>query len=161
MPRPGTPKIDFYPDSVARQLLEQLPSGARNSTLNNLVKAFLSKDLVMREDAESNLIEVIRRHNKVSTSPYAQSFTDTANQLHQAFKYLCAQHSIDLTVESCKYGTIVFWQQLRKYNIAPDEVSLENLNVQSAFFRTVAEMRFWQSQLADDFVCTPMSATGS
>lgn len=151
MPRPGTAKIDFYPDEEAQELLKTLPPNTRSLTLNNLVKAYLSPDLVGREEAESSLIEIIRRRNKTSDSKYAGSFTDTANLSHRVFVFLCKQHHIDFTRESARYGTLKFMQALSNFNIEPDGLTSENLMVQSAFFRTVGEMRFWQSQLSKEF----------
>jgi hypothetical protein len=149
MARPGTSKIDFYPDEEVQELLKNLPPNTRSATLNNLVKAYLSPDLTEREDAEAMLAEIIRRRNNTSKSRYAGSFVDTANLLQAVFIYLCKKHNIEFFRESARYGTVKLSQALREFNIAPDDENLtENVLVQSAFFKTVGEMRFWQSQLA-------------
>ncbi len=149
MPRPGTNKIDFYPDEEVQELLKNLPPNTRSATLNNLVKAYFSPDLSHREGAEATLAEIISRRNNTSKSKYARSFVDTANLLHSVFTFMCKEHQIEFTRESARYGTLKFSQALREFNIEPDDDKLtENLMVQSAFFRTVGDMRFWQSQLA-------------
>ncbi len=151
MARPGTPKIDFYPDEEAQELLRNLPPNTRSATLNNLVKAHLSDSMDAREDAENRLAEVIRRRNGTSKSKYALSHVDTTNLLHRVFQHLCKKHSISASRDASLYGTLKFSQILRDLNLDPEDQDLtENLLVQSAFFRTIGEMRFWQSELAYD-----------
>lgn len=149
MPRPGTAKIDFYPDDEVQEILKNLPPNTRSATLNNLVKAYFSPELDEREAAESTLVEILHRQNKTSKSKYAGSWVDTANLLLGVFSFMCKQHKILITKEAVRYGTLKFSQALKQLDIAPDEENLtENLLVQSAFFKTVGEMRFWQSRLA-------------
>lgn len=149
MPRPGISKIDFYPDEEVHELLKNLPPNTRSLTLNNLVKAYLSPDFDEREQAEANLTEILRRKNKTSKSKYAESWVDTTNLLYSVFTFLCKQHNIAFTRESARYGTVKFSQALRQLKVDPENEDLvQNVLVQSAFFKTVGEMRFWQSRLA-------------
>ena len=149
MPRAGTAKVDFYPDEEVQELLKNLPPNSRSATLNNLIKAYFSPDFNDRENAETSLAEIIRRANKASNSPYAGSWVDTTNMLFGVFKFMCKQHNIASTKESLKYGTIKFSQALKLLDIDPTKSNLtDDLVVQSAFFKTVGEMRFWQSRLA-------------
>ncbi|MBX9722078.1 MAG: hypothetical protein K2X81_11830, partial [Candidatus Obscuribacterales bacterium] len=149
MPRPGTTKIDFYPDEEVQEILKNLPLNTRSATLNSLVKAYFSPDFDERGAAEANLEEILRRRNNTSKSKYGRSWVDTANLLHDVFSFMCKQHNINITKESVRYGTVKFSQALREFDIEPDEENLtKNLLVQSAFFKTVGDMRFWQSQVA-------------
>lgn len=149
MPRPGTTKIDFYPDEQVKEILKNLPLNTRSATLNNLVKAYFSADIGERETAESNLQEILRRQTKTSKMNHAGSWVDTTNRLLDVFAFMCKRHAITITRESLKYGTIKFSQSLKEFQIDPEQDNLtENLLVQSAFFKTVGEMRFWQSRLA-------------
>ncbi|GEM_PF-1890548 len=145
-------KIDFYPDEEAWEILQLLPNRSRNATLNSLVKMALGNNVDVAMNAQSDLVEILHRNNSTSTSTHAISYSDTAIKHYNVLKTLCDLHRVSLNDYAAKYCTHVFWQELRRQELDPDLASIHDPRVQSAFFNALGRMRFWESNLSQEFL---------
>ena len=123
------------------------------------MKSWLGQDATQCQEAQANLIEVLKRKQGTSTDRYALSFPETARRSLQVLQTLCQRYNIAMSQEAAKFGTLVFQQELKKLSINPDDARLDttevSLEVEVAFFQAVAHIRFWESCLADDVPFKP------